>query len=46
LFRKTNKNMSLRKVINLIENKNYIVKSLYNENNYKDRENIYRRIAN
>jgi len=33
--------MSLRRVINLIKDKNRIVKSLHNKNNYKDRESIY-----
>ena len=38
--------MSLRKVIDLIEDKNYVVKSLHNKSNYKDKENIYRHIIN
>jgi len=46
LFRKANKNMSLRKVINLIEDKNRIIKSLHNKSDYKNRESIYRCIAN
>jgi len=46
LFRKINKNISLRKIVNRTKDKNRIVKSLHNKNNYKKRKNIYRRIAN
>ncbi len=38
--------MSLRKVVNRTKNKNQIVESLYNKNNYKEKESIYRRVAN
>jgi len=38
--------MFLRRVINLIEDKNRNIKSLHNKNNYKEKESIYRRIAN
>ena len=40
LFQQTNKNMLLKRVIDLIKNKDYIVKSLYNKRNYKDRKNL------
>jgi len=33
--------MSLRKIINLIKDKNCNVKSLHNESNYKEKEDIY-----
>ncbi len=36
--------MFLRQVVNQTKDKNCIVKNLYNKNNYKDRENIYRRV--
>jgi len=34
--------MFLKRVINLVENKNRIVKNLHNKSNYKDKEDIYR----
>jgi len=38
LFRKTNKNIFLYKVVNRTKDKNRIVKSLHNKNNYKEKK--------
>ncbi len=38
MFRKINKNMSLRRVVNQTKDKNRIVESLHNKNNYKEKK--------
>ncbi len=38
MFRKTNKNIFLYKVVNRTKDKNRIVKSLHNKNNYKEKK--------
>ena len=44
LFRRINKNMSLRRVIDNDEDKNNIVESLHDESEHRDKKNIYRKM--
>ena len=46
LFRKVNKNMFLRRVIDKNENKDHIIKKLHDEEDHRDKKKIYRKVAN
>ena len=46
LFKRVNKNVLLQKVINKAENQVIILKQLYDENKYRERKEIYRRVTN
>ena len=46
LFRRVNKNVLLRKVIDKAENQAIILKQLYDKNEHRGREEIYRRVTN
>ena len=46
LFKRVNKNVSLRKVIDKIENQAIILKQFHDENEHRGREEIYRRMTN
>ena len=46
LFKRVNKNVLLQKVINKAENQAIILKQLHNENEYRKRNEIYRRVTN
>jgi hypothetical protein len=45
LFRRTNKGLLERRVIDLEEERVVILQALYNDIEYKDRESIYQKIA-
>ena len=46
LFRRVNKNVLLRKIIDKAENQAIILKQLHNENEHREREEIYRCVTN
>ena len=46
LFKRINKNVSLRKVIDKTENQTIILKQLHDENEHRERKEIYRRVTN
>ena len=45
LFRRVNKNVLLRKIIDKTENQAIILKQLYDENEHREREKIYRHVT-
>jgi hypothetical protein len=45
LFRNNTKNVSFRKIINLIEQQREIIKALHDKNEHRGIKNIYRRIT-
>ena len=45
LFKRTNKNVFFKRVIDETENQQKILEQLHDEDEYKSRENIYRRVA-
>ena len=44
LFRRVNKNMSFRQIIDSDENKNNIVESLHDKSEHRDKKDIYRKM--
>ena len=46
LFKRINKNVLLRKVIDKAENQTIILKQLHDENEHRERKKIYRRVIN
>ena len=46
LFRRVNKNMSLRRVVNKKEDRTTILRTLYEEIRHRKRKETYRRVAN
>ena len=46
LFKRANKNIFFKRVVDETENQQKILKQLHDENEYKSRENIYRRVTN
>ena len=46
LFKRANKNISLRRIINDEKNREDIIKSLHDELNHKRKKKIYKKIAN
>ena len=45
LFKRTNKNVSLKQIIDEIKNQQKILEQLHDEDEHKNRENIYRRVV-
>ena len=45
LFKRTNKNVFFKRIIDEIKNQQKIVKQLHDENKYKNRKDIYRRVT-
>ena len=45
LFKRTNKNVFFKRIIDETEDQQKILKQLHDENEHKSRENIYRRVA-
>ena len=45
LFKRTNKNVFFKRIIDEVENQQKILKQLHDENEHKNRENIYRRVT-
>ena len=46
LFKHANKNVFFKRIIDEIENQQKILKQLHDENEHKNRENVYRRVIN
>jgi hypothetical protein len=46
LFRRNNKNVSSRRVVNRLKNKFHIIQKLYDESEHRNKKDIYRRITN
>ena len=45
LFKRTNKNVFFKRVIDEIKNQQKILEQLHDENEHKNRKNIYRRVT-
>ena len=45
LFKRANKNVFFKRIVDEIENQQKILKQLHNEDEYKNRESIYRRVT-
>jgi hypothetical protein len=45
-FRRNSKNVLIKKMIDELEKRQRILKQLYDENNHRNKKNIYRRIMN
>ena len=46
LFKRANKNVFLKRIVDEIKNQQKILKQLHDENEYKNQKNIYRRVTN